>query len=460
MHNVKDGWTEGRTGVRATFRSSVFRPSVAPHYFPPVPSSPVFAALRHRNFRLFLFGQFVSQCGTWMQSVARGWLVLQLTNSAFAVGLVTTLGSLPILLFTLYGGVVADRVNKHRLVVILQALMLLEALALGILTQLNIITVHWVMGLAVFYGLLAAFEVPTRQALISEIVGHDDLMNAIALNSSAFNVARMVGPAIAGVLIATVGMAACFFANAASYLAVVTGLLMMRMGPRVAVAAAPALEAMREGFQYVFGNRWPRALVTIISTFAVFGYSFMIMMPVFARDVLHLDAGGYGAIISAIGVGAALAAIFMAALGGRVRRGQLVLGSSVLFGLLLAGAALARGFWSAIALFSVVGCLMTLNSIAANTTLQIEAPDRLRGRVMGFYSFVVLGMAPLGSLQAGWVAEHLGVRTSLALGGGICFVVAAAVAWAVGRAERAGAGGASVIVEGAGELAGPSSHPG
>jgi MFS family permease len=424
-----------------------------------VPTS-TFPSLRHRNFRLFLSGQFISQCGTWMQTVARGWLVLQLTNSAFAVGLVTTLGSLPILMFTLYGGVVADRVNKHRLVTVLQALMMVEALLLGILTQLQVITVHWVMGLAVFYGLLAAFEVPTRQALISEIVGHDDLMNAIALNSSAFNVARMVGPAIAGVLIATVGMAACFFANAASYLAVVTGLLMMRMGPRTVAAAAPMLEAMREGFRYVFGNRWPRALVTIIATFAVFGYSFMIMMPVFARDVLHLDAGGYGAIISAIGVGAALAAIFMAAVGERMRRGRLVLGSAILFGLLLVGAALARGFWSAVVLFAIVGCLMTLNSIAANTTLQLEAPDRLRGRVMGFYSFVVLGMAPLGSLQAGWVAEHVGVRTSLALGGGICFLVAAGVAWSVGRAERAGAVGAPVFAGGAGELAGPSSRPG
>jgi MFS family permease len=371
-----------------------------------------------------------------MQSVARGWLVLQLSNSAFAVGLVTTLGSLPILLFTLYGGVVADRVNKHRLVVILQSLMMVEALLLGLLTEFDRITVHWVMGLAVFYGLLAAFEVPTRQALISEIVGRDDLMNAIALNSSAFNVARMVGPAIAGVLIASVGMAACFYANAASYLAVVTGLLMMRLGPRTLSAAAPALEAMREGFRYVFGNRWPRALVTIIATFAVFGYSFMIMMPVFARDELHLDAGGYGAIISAVGVGAALAAIFMAALGGRMQRGQLLIGSSLLFGLLLTAAAFAGGFWSAMALFSVVGCLMTLNSIAANTTLQLEAPDRLRGRVMGFYSFVVLGMAPLGSLQAGWVAEHLGVRTALALGGGICFLVAAGVGWALGTERR------------------------
>ncbi len=362
---------------------------------------PTFPALGNRNFRLFLSGQFISQCGTWMQSVARGWLVLQLSNSAFAVGLVTTLGSLPILLFTLYGGVVADRVNKHRLVVILQSLMMIEALLLGLLTEFDRITVHWVMGLAAFYGLLAAFEVPTRQAMISEIVGRDDLMNAIALNSSAFNVARVVGPALAGVLISAVGIAACFYANAASYLAVVTGLLMMRLGPRAEPTLTRTLDAMGEGFGYVFGNRWPRALVTIIATFAVFGFSFMVMMPVFARDVLHLGASGYGAIISAVGVGAAAAAIFMAALGSRVERGQLVLASSVLFGLLLTASAFARGFWSAAVLFTVTGGLMALNSIAANTTLQLEAPDWLRGRVMGFYSFVVLGMAPLGSLQAG-----------------------------------------------------------
>jgi MFS family permease len=398
---------------------------------------PTFPALGNRNFRLFLSGQFISQCGTWMQSVARGWLVLQLSNSAFAVGLVTTLGSLPILLFTLYGGVVADRVNKHRLVVILQSLMMIEALLLGLLTEFDRITVHWVMGLAALYGLLAAFEVTTRQAMISEIVGRDDLMNAIALNSSAFNVARVVGPALAGVLISAVGIAACFYANAASYLAVVTGLLMMRLGPRAEPTLTRTLDAMREGFGYVFGNRWPRALVTIIATFAVFGFSFMVMMPVFARDVLHLGAGGYGAIISAVGVGAAAAAIFMAALGSRVERGQLVLASSVLFGLLLTASAFARGFWSAAVLFTVTGGLMALNSIAANTTLQLEAPDWLRGRVMGFYSFVVLGMAPLGSLQAGWVAERFGVRASLALGGIVCFLVAVTVGLRVTRAQAA-----------------------
>ena len=406
-----------------------------------MPPSIVFAALRHRNFRLFLVGQFVSLCGSWIQVVAQGWLVLQLTDSAFAVGLVTTMGSIPILLFTLYGGVIADRVNKHRLVLILQSLMLTEALLLGILTQLHLITVHWVMGLAVFFGFLSAFEVPTRQALISEIVEREDLMNAIALGSSAFNVARVVGPAIAGALIATVGVAACFLANAASYLAVIASLLRMRVEQRPRPAPKPALQAMREGFRYVFGNRWPRAIMTIIATFAVFGFSFMTMMPVFARDVLHLDARGYGALVSAIGVGAAAAALFMAGLGGRTRRARLVLGSSVLFGLVLIAAALAPGFWTAIMLFTVAGCIMALNGIASNTMLQVQAPDRLRGRVMGFYAFVVLGLAPLGSLQAGWVAEHLGVRTALAGGGLVCLAVAGRVSWSMWRTRGEGARG-------------------
>ena len=408
------------------------------------PLRTVFAALRHRNFRLFLIGQFVSLCGSWIQTVAQGWLVLQLTDSAFAVGLVTALGSLPILFFTLYGGVVADRVNKHRLVLVLQALMLTEALTLGVLTQLHLITVNWVMGLAVFFGLLSAFEVPTRQALIAEIVDRKDLMNAIALGSTAFNVARVVGPAIAGALIATVGLAACFYANAASYLAVLTSLLMMRLDVPATRGAERALDAMREGFRYIFGNRWPRALVTIIATFAVFGFSFMPMLPVFARDVLGLDARGYGVMVSSVGVGAAAAAVFMAGLGGRTSRSVVVLGSSVLFGVVLTAAAFAPGLHSAVVLFTLAGCVMALNGIAANTMLQLQAPDRLRGRVMGFYSFMVLGMAPLGSLQAGWVSEHFGVRASVAAGGIVCLVVAGVVAW---RMRGVGVGATVVGVE-------------
>ncbi len=403
-----------------------------------MPGSPFFSALRHRDYRLFIFGQFVSLCGTWIQTVAQGWLVLQLTNSAFKVGLVTTLGTLPILLFTLYGGVVADRVDKRRRVLLLQCGMLLEALTLGILTYLGHITVEWVMGLAVFFGLLSAFEVPTRQSLIAEIVDREDLMNAIALNSSAFNLARVVGPAIAGVLISTVGLSACFFANAASYLAVIIGLVSMRVRRDALPPAVPALSALMEGVRYVFGNPWPRALIGIIATFSVFGFSFMTMMPVFARDALGLDAAGYGALVSTVGIGAATGAIGMAGLGGQARRARLVMGSSVLFGVLLASAALAPNFPLALLLFTLTGCTMALNGILANTMLQLQAPDHLRGRVMGFYSFTVLGMGPLGALQAGWVSEHFGVRTSLALGGAVCLVVALSVGWAMGAGREAG----------------------
>jgi MFS family permease len=389
----------------------------------------VFAALRHRNFRLFIIGQFISLCGTWMQVIAQGWLVLQLTDSAFAVGLVTALGSLPILLFTLYGGVIADRVNKRRFILVLQSLMLAEALTLAILTATHLVTVHWVMGLAVFSGLLSAFEVPTRQSFLAEIVHREHLMNAIALNSSAFNLARVIGPAIAAGLIATVGLAACFFANAASYLAVIASLLRMDAGQSPAPRTESLATALRQGFAFVFGNRWPRALVVLIATFSMFGFSFLPLMPVFARDVLRVGASGYAALVAAIGLGAAAAAFFLAGFGHRVRRSRLVLGSAMLFGVVLLAASLAPEFSSALVLFTVTGCVMALNGIAANTMLQSEAPDHLRGRVMGFYSFMVLGLAPFGSFQAGWIAEHFGVRIAFALGGMVCLLVAAGVAW-------------------------------
>jgi MFS family permease len=396
-----------------------------------------FAALRHRNYRLFLIGQFISLCGTLMQQVALGWLVLELTNSPFAVGLVTSLGSLPILALTLYGGVVADRVDKRRFVLLLQSLMLVEALTLSVLTVFHWVTVHWIMALAAFAGLLSAFEVPTRQAMVVDLVEREDLMNAIALNSSAFNVARVIGPAIAGALIAAAGLAACFFANAASYLAVVAGLVAMKTEAPAAGARPDTLAAMKEGFRYVLDNRWPRALVVLIAGFAVFGFPFMTMAPVFARDVLHVGASGYAALISAIGVGAAAGALGLAGFGKRYRKEKLLMMASSLFGVVLALIAVAHTFSTSLALFTIAGWTMAANGILGNTLLQIQAPDHLRGRVMGVYSFLVLGLAPFGSLQAGLVSEHLGVRYSIGLGGAACCLTVAWVAWYLGKSRPA-----------------------
>jgi MFS family permease len=397
-----------------------------------------FPALAHRNYRLFLGGQFISLCGTWMQTVAHGWLVLTLTNSPLAVGLVSMLGSMPILLFTLYGGIVADRVDKHRLIVVLQCLMLLEAVALGVLVATHAVTVAWVIGLAVFFGLLTAFEVPARQAFVAEMVGKGQLMNAIALNSSAFNVARVVGPAVAGVTLAAFGPAACFFVNAASYLAVIVGLLRMRREeqPRSEVPV-DLMISFREGLRYVWHNRWPRALVILTTIFTVFGYPFMTMLPVYARDVLGTGAGGYGAVVASVGAGAAAGALFLAGFGRPRRQTRVALGSAALFGLVLAASASARTFVPAVALFTLAGLTMALHGIAANTLLQREAPAHLRGRVMSFYAFAVLGLAPLGSLQVGWVSERFGVAVAFLIGGIACTLGAGLLGWHLHRTTLA-----------------------
>jgi MFS family permease len=277
------------------------------------------------------------------------------------------------------------------------------------------------------------------------MVGKDDLMNAIALNSSAFNLARVVGPAIAGLLIAGVGIAGCFFVNGVSYLAVLAGLL------RMSFDAAPQAgehrdvrTALREGFGYVLGRHLPRRLAILIGGFSVFGFPFMTMAPVLARDVLGVGATGYAALIASIGLGAATAALFLAGWGTRFRKDRLLAWTSVLFGVALVLAAVLHNFVASLVLFTGAGWTMAANGILANTMLQIHAPDQLRGRVMGVYSFLVLGLAPLGSLQAGWVSEHLGVEWSIGLGGLVCATIAAWAIWTLqpGRmaAETGGSG--------------------
>jgi MFS family permease len=395
-----------------------------------VPLAATLPSLGSRNFRLFLWGQVVSYSGTWLQQVAQGWLVLELSNSAFVVGLVPALGTLPILLFTLYGGVVADRVQRRRSLMLLQSLLAVEALLLGVLISVGRVSVPWVLALAFFAGTVAAFEVPIRNALVPALVPRDALMNAIALNSASFNLARVLGPAVAGALIGAAGVAACFYLNAASYGAVVWALWRMEL-PRDEIAAEQPrlLDAFREGARYVWDEPWPRTLLLLSGITAVFGFSFMVVLPVFARDVLRTGASGYGALVASVGVGALAGALGLAAFGGRAGQRRLAIAAAFGFGAALLAAAAAPGFWTALAVLTATGCLMVLHSISANTIVQQDAPDRLRGRVMGFYSLVVLGLAPFGSLQVGWVSEHLGVRTAFAAGGATCCASAVALGW-------------------------------
>jgi MFS family permease len=384
-------------------------------------------ALRHRNFRLFVGGQFVSLIGTWMQQVALGWVVLEMTNSPFQVGLVSTLSALPVLLFTLYGGVVADRRNKHRLVLLLQTAMLVEALALAVLTDTGYITLFWIQVLAVIAGLLAAFEIPARQAFVVEMVGKDDLFTAVAINSTVFNATRVIGPALAGLLLAAAGAAVCFYVNAASYLAVVAGLVAMRMpdaGAQGRSGAGGDLAALWEGVRYMLDNPLQRMLTILTTSFSILGFAFVPMLPVFARDVLGTGSAGYGAMMSAVGVGAALGAIGAALWGRRVERERWILPCAIAFSVTLVGAGLAPTLGVAVLLLALVGFAWVLMAVFVNATLQITSPDALRGRVMGFYSFMVVGLAPFGSFQMGYVSEHFGARTAFVAGGAACAIVA------------------------------------
>lgn len=400
-------------------------------------------ALTHRNFRFFFFGQIVSLTGTWMQSVAQGWLVLELTDSPFYVGLVAALGSLGVMLFTLYAGVVADRTDKRRTVVITQSLQMLQAFALAALVWSGHVTVGAVMVLAAVLGVVAAFDIPTRQSFIIEMVGKDDLMSAIALNTSVFNGTRVFGPVLAGLLISaggggTRGPALCFFVNGVSYAAVIWGLLQMRLPAHVRPTVIPsAWTSFREVITYLQHHRRASTLVALTAMVSLFGFPFLTLMPVFARDVLHTDARGYGLLMASVGSGALLGAVLVALFGSRMPKGRLQIIGGTGFGLAIAWFALSRTLPLAVMVLAVTGCLMIVNNALTNTMLQTGVPDQLRGRIMGFYSFMFVGMAPLGAFQAGFVAEHVGAPASVGFGGLLTALAIVIAAWRVPELRQA-----------------------
>lgn len=396
-------------------------------------------ALVHRNFRLFLLGQGISLVGTWMQSVALGWLVLELTSSPFAIGLNSALRALGVLVFTLYAGIVADRVDKRRLIIVTQALQMVEALALAVLVWTHVVAVWQVMVLAAFVGVVNAFDIPTRQSFLVEMVGKEDLMSAIALNSSMFNAARVVGPAIGGALIGLFGVGMCFFLNGVSYFAVIGSLLAMRLPAFLpGRAQGSAWTGFREVVAFLRSDRRVETLVVLTAILSVFGFPFLVMMPVFARDVLHVGAAGYGALTAAVGGGAMLGALGIALNTGRIaHKGALMTLGGASFGLLVSAFALSRAFSLSLILLALAGCAMIVNNALTNTMIQTLVPDQLRGRVMGFYSFVFVGMSPLGAFLVGAFAERFGAPLAVEVGGLVCAVAVGLAAWRVPALRQA-----------------------
>ncbi len=374
-------------------------------------------ALRHRNFQLFFSGQLISLIGTWMQSVAQSWLVYRLTGSALLLGSVGFASQVPVFLFAPLGGIAADRYNRRYIVISTQVAALLLAFVLAGLTLLGKIQVWHVFVLASLLGIVNAFDIPGRQSFLVEMVGKEDLMNAIALNSSMFNGARVIGPAIAGILVAKIGEGWCFFANAVSYIAVIVGLLMMKVHSPARASMGSPLEHMMEGFRFVNRTAPIRALLMLLGLVSLVGMPYVVLMPIFADKILHGGARGLGILMGATGVGALLGALTLAFREGVKGLGRWVAWCSAGFGASLVVFALSHRFWISVILLLPVGYTMMLQMACSNTLIQVMVPDALRGRVMAVYSMMFMGMAPIGALLGGALADRLGAQTTVAIGG-------------------------------------------
>jgi MFS family permease len=391
---------------------------------PVIPSSsinPFRVFGRHRNFRLFWIGQTLSLIGTWMQTMAQGWLALELTNDAFYVGLVATASSIPVLLFTMPAGAIVDRADKLHIVRIAQVCFLVEATLLWALTVTHRITIGSLLALAVVAGLIASIEIPARQAMFIDLVGREDLPDAIALNSSGFNLARIVGPAIAAATIARLGIAWCFFLNAVSFVTVLIGLFMIQLPawaphPGHARPWVGVMQALR----YMRDTPKVRALMVMVTVYSILGVPVLVLMPVVAREMFQLGPGGYGLLLSFLGVGGLAGALSLASVGQRVSRVKLLVWASMIWPALLIIFAFCRAPWLGYLLLLAIGATMILNGAISNGLLQTIVPNELRGRMMAAYGLVVVGLSQsLGGFIAGALARYLGVASSI----GICAAV-------------------------------------
>jgi MFS family permease len=400
----------------------------------------VFSSLSGRNYRLWFAGQFVSISGTWMQQIAQDWLVLQLTGRALPVGITTALQFAPVAFFGVWGGLVADRVDKRRLLIATQGAAALLALVLGTLTATGQTRLWMVYLLAFALGTVTAFDMPARQAFVIELVGPDRLANAVALNSALFNVARVVGPAVAGVTILAFGLAPAFLVNAVSYLATMTALVLIDPGRLYRAAGATrAPGQVREGLRYIWHTPVLRSTLLMVLVVGTLGMNFPVVLPVLARFGFHAGPGTYATMLSVMSAGSILGAL-TAALRQRPTRALLV-GAAGVFGLGCLAAAAAPNLGWELAVLAPVGAATITFLSTANTTLQLKAEPAMRGRVMSLYAVVFLGSTPVGGALSGWLAERYGPRAPLWLGGVACLAAAAAglvgIRRAAGRARPA-----------------------
>jgi MFS family permease len=377
-------------------------------------------ALRHRNFQLFFSGQLISLTGTWMQNIAQAWLVYRITGSSLLLGSVGFASQIPVFLFAPLGGIIADRNNRQRVVIGTQIASMILAFILSVLTLTNTVQVWHIFVLATLLGVVNAFDVPARQAFLVEMVGREDLMNAIALNSSMFNGARIIGPAIAGVLVAGIGEGWCFFANGVSYVAVIVGLFLMRVQERRKPPQGSHWQHIMEGFRFAQESTPVRAVLLLLGVVSLVGMPYSVLMPVFADKILHGGARGLGILMGSTGVGALLAALALAVKTGLKGLSRWIAFAAAGFGISLALFSLSRQFWLSTALLIPVGFCMMLESSASNTLLQAMVPDDLRGRVISIYSMMFMGMAPFGAFFGGALADRIGAPVTVMIGGIAC----------------------------------------
>lgn len=375
-------------------------------------------ALRHRNFQLFFSGQLISLIGTWMDNIAEAWLVYRLTGSSLLLGTVAFAGQIPVFLLAPIGGMVADRWNRQRVVIATQAGSMVLAGILAVLTLTHRITVWEVVVLAALMGAVNAFDIPARQAFLVDMVGREDLMNAIALNSSMFNGARVIGPSIAGILVASIGEGWCFAANSISYIAVIIGLLLMHVNraPVETLRVSP-FEHIVEGFRFVWNTGPIRALLLLLGLVSLVAMPYSVLMPIFAAKILHGNARTLGVLMGATGVGALGGALTLATRSGVKGLGRWVAVACASFGTFLILFSFSRWHVLSVALLVPVGFAMMVQMASSNTLIQAMVPDRLRGRAMAVYSMMFMGMAPMGALLSGWSADHIGAQWTLAIGG-------------------------------------------